>query len=91
MQVFAGIFFFVTVAAWVLAAAYFQVSLGNYTTAGHLQTAGGALLFIVAALGWYMIVVIMAAEMRMGMLPVGDLSHLWKKRDLTLSQAEQEA
>jgi hypothetical protein len=34
----------------------------------------------------------MAAEMRMGVnLPVGDLSHLWKNRGLTLGQAEQEA
>ena len=35
--VFATIFFLVSVGAWVLAAAYWQVAAGNYTTAGQLQ------------------------------------------------------
>jgi succinate-acetate transporter protein len=35
--VFAGIFFFVTLAAWVLAGAYFKVGSGDYETAGKLQ------------------------------------------------------
>ena len=35
--VFALIFLFVTMACWVLAAAYFQVGSGNYVMAGHLQ------------------------------------------------------
>lgn len=35
--VFAGIFIFVTLAAWVLAGAYFKVGSGDYDTAGKLQ------------------------------------------------------
>lgn len=35
--VFAGIFGFVTLAAWVLAGAYFKVGSGDYETAGKLQ------------------------------------------------------
>jgi len=54
--------------------------------------AGGALLFIVAALGWYMTFVIMAAEMRLGInFPVGDLSHFWPKTDLSMAEAEKQA
>lgn len=53
--------------------------------------AGGALLFIVGILGWYMLVVIMAAEMRWSVkLPVGDLSHYWKKTDVELAAMENE-
>ena len=107
--IFALIFLFVTLAAWVLAGAYFKVASGNYVMAGHLQTvsttcehlkpqqliegqAGGALLFIVAALGWYMCFVIMAAEMRLGInFPVGDLSHFWPDTNVPLSEAEKQA
>lgn len=36
------------------------------------------MLFVVAALGWYMSFVIMAAEMQLPVkLPVGDLSRFW--------------
>jgi len=35
--VFALIFLFVTVAAWILAGAYFHVGSGDYVMAGHLQ------------------------------------------------------
>ncbi|KAK0249202.1 hypothetical protein LTR02_005884 [Friedmanniomyces endolithicus] len=99
-SVFAGIFLFVTIAAWVLAGAYFNVGSGNYVLAVKLQKAsrtsppltGGALLFIVAALGWYMTFVIMAAEMRLPVnLPVGDLSHFWPSTDIPLSEAEKQA
>jgi hypothetical protein len=54
--VFAGVFGTVTIAAWVLAGAYPKVSTGDYVMAGHLQTAGGALVFVTATLGWYMVV-----------------------------------
>ncbi|KAK5725924.1 hypothetical protein LTR15_004114 [Elasticomyces elasticus] len=91
-SVFAGIFLFVTIAAWVLAGAYFNVGSGNYALAGKLQKTGGALLFIVAALGWYMTFVIMAAEMRLPInFPVGDLSHFWPSTDTPLSDAEKQA
>ncbi|KAF2649536.1 hypothetical protein K491DRAFT_563549, partial [Lophiostoma macrostomum CBS 122681] len=83
--VFAGIFGFVSVGAWVLSGAYWKVSTGDYVAAGRLQKAGGALLFVVAVLGWYMIFVIMAAEMRWSVsLPVGDLSRYWRSADVEL-------
>jgi hypothetical protein len=45
--------------------------------------AAGALLFVLAILGWYMTFVIMAGEMRIPIkLPVGDLSHLWPRTDV---------
>ena len=53
---------------------------------------GGALLFIVGLLGWYMTFVMMAAEMRLAInLPVGDLSHFWPKTDVDLAAAEKQA
>lgn len=87
--VFAGIFGFVTVGAWVLSGAYWKVSRGEYDTAKKLQTAGGALLFIVGFLGWYMLFVIMAAEMRLAVnMPVGDTTHFFKKTDVELAALE---
>lgn len=49
---FSLIFFFVTVGAFVLAGAYFNVANGNFDRAMNLQKAGGAILFVVACLGW---------------------------------------
>ncbi|KAF2195148.1 hypothetical protein K469DRAFT_543938 [Zopfia rhizophila CBS 207.26] len=87
--VFAGIFGFVTMGAWVLSGAYWKVSTGKFQEAQRLQKAGGALLFIVAVLGWYMLFVIMAAEMRWTVsLPVGDLSRFWKRTDVELAAME---
>ncbi|KAI1630676.1 GPR1/FUN34/yaaH family-domain-containing protein [Biscogniauxia mediterranea] len=88
--VFALIFGLVSVAAWVLAGAYFKVAAGEYEAAGRLQETGGALLFVVAALGWYMCFIIMAGEMRMTLkLPVGDLSHFWPRTDVELAEAAE--
>ncbi|KAI0593199.1 GPR1/FUN34/yaaH family-domain-containing protein [Biscogniauxia sp. FL1348] len=85
--VFALIFGLVSVAAWVLAGAYFKVAAGEYETAGRLQKTGGALLFVVAALGWYMCFIIMAGEMRITLnLPVGDLSRFWPRTDVELAE-----
>lgn len=39
--VFALIFLFVTIGAWILAGAYFAVGRGHYVTAGHLQKVSG--------------------------------------------------
>jgi len=87
--VFASIFALVTVGVWVLAGAYFKVSQGDFSTAGNLQKGGAALLFVVGLLGWYMTVVIMSAEMRMGFnLPVGDLSHLWPRTDVEMGKED---
>lgn len=49
------------------------------------------MLFVVAVLGWYMFVVILAAEMRWSCsLPVGDLSHYWTKTDVELGETPEE-
>ncbi|KAI1277851.1 GPR1/FUN34/yaaH family-domain-containing protein [Xylaria sp. FL0933] len=86
--VFALIFGLVSTACWILAGAYFKVAAGDFTAAGRLQTAGGALLFVVAALGWYMTFIIMAGEMRITLnLPVGDLSRFWPRTDVHLAHA----
>ncbi|KAI0517756.1 GPR1/FUN34/yaaH family-domain-containing protein [Xylaria bambusicola] len=86
--VFALIFGLVSAAAWILSAAYFKVAAGDFETAGKLQKAGGALLFVVAALGWYMTFIIMAGEMRITLnLPVGDLSRFWPRTDIDLAAA----
>jgi len=89
--VFAGIFGLVTTASWVLAGAYWKVASKDYVMAGHLQKAGGALLFVVGSLGWYMTFVMMAAEMRLAInLPVGDLSHFFNKTDVEMAVAAKE-
>ncbi|KAI0123717.1 hypothetical protein BJ170DRAFT_92704 [Xylariales sp. AK1849] len=72
--VFALILLLVSVAAWVLAGAYFKVAAGDGFTSGHIQTVSGALLSVVAVLvfGCYMRFTIMAGGMRMSLnLPVG--------------------
>jgi uncharacterized protein len=40
--IFAGIFLFVTIAAWVLGGAYFKVASGDYAMAGTLQKVSSA-------------------------------------------------
>ncbi|KAL2393614.1 Protein alcS [Exophiala dermatitidis] len=86
------IFLLVTMACWVLSGAYWKVSKGDYAKAHTLQVTGGALLFIVGCLGWYMTFVMMAAEVRMAItLPVGDLSHFWPKTDIEMGRAEKQA
>lgn len=43
-----------------------------------------------ALLGYYMTVVMMAAEMRISLkLPVGDLSHFWPKSDIEFAEMEK--
>lgn len=89
--VFAAIFLLVSCGAWVLSAAYWKVSQGEYAQAAKLQKAGGALLFIVSLLGWYMCFIIMAGEMRITLnLPVGDLSHLWPRTDVPLAARDHD-
>jgi len=90
--IFALIFLFVTIGSWVLSGAYWKVASGDYVMAGHLQKTGGAFLFVVGLLGWYMTFVMMAAEMRLAIsLPVGDLSHFWPRTDVELGQVEKQA
>lgn len=52
--------------------------------------AGAALFFVVGCLGWYMILVIMSAEMAITTkLPVGDLSHLWANSDEEMARGRK--
>lgn len=52
--------------------------------------AAGAMLFIVALLGWYMCFVIMAAEMRLGInFWVGDLSHFWPSANVPIADEKR--
>jgi hypothetical protein len=61
-------------------------------SANIISQAGGALLFVVGLLGWYITFVIMAAEMRLKVnLPVGDLSHFWPATDVPMADAEKQA
>ncbi|KAF4621918.1 hypothetical protein G7Y89_g14428 [Cudoniella acicularis] len=78
--VFALIFLFAFISSFINAAAYWKVSTGEYDMAVKLQHAGAAVFFVVALLGYYITLVVMAAEMKITIkLPVGDLSHLWPK------------
>jgi hypothetical protein len=48
-------------------------------------------LFVVGFLGWYMLFVMMAAEMRWRVCPpVGDLSHYWSSTDVEIAAMENE-
>jgi len=88
--VFAGIFFTAFTGVFILSAAYWQVAQGNYPLAHRLQVSGGAVLFVMGLLGWYILVVMMAAEMRMTIkLPVGDLSHFWGRSDVEWAEMEK--
>ena len=52
--------------------------------------AGGGILFVVGFLAWYLLFVMMAAEMRLPInLPVGDLSHFWPKTDVEMGDVER--
>ncbi|KAI0096778.1 GPR1/FUN34/yaaH family-domain-containing protein [Nemania sp. FL0031] len=76
--VFAALFFIVSIGAWLLSAAYFKVSNGDYAGAMLCQKAGASLLFVDGILGWYACFGMMAAEMRLPLnLPFGDLSRFW--------------
>ncbi|KAH8805265.1 GPR1/FUN34/yaaH family-domain-containing protein [Xylogone sp. PMI_703] len=80
--VLAGIIMFGAISAFLLGGAYWKVSTGHYSQASHLQKAGGSTFFILSILGWYMTFAMIAAEMRMFSVPVGDLSHLWPNKEL---------
>jgi len=88
--VFAAIFFCAFISSFIFSGAYWKVSTGDYVTAMRLQKAGGAVFFVLAVLGYYITVVMMAAEMRMTVnLPVGDLSHFWPNPDAELADLEK--
>ncbi|KZF25335.1 hypothetical protein L228DRAFT_66969 [Xylona heveae TC161] len=77
--VFFLIFLFLTPGFALLAAAFWQVANGNVALAGHIQTAGGACLFVVSSCGWYIFFAQMLAALDFPFqIPVGDLSHIIK-------------
>ncbi|PMD30073.1 plasma membrane ammonium transporter [Hyaloscypha variabilis F] len=89
-MIFASIFFFAFISSFLFSAAYWKVSTGDYSMATKLQKTGGATFFILAILGWYITVVMMAAEMRITIgLPVGDLSHFWPSAEGDLADMER--
>ncbi|KAG9237310.1 GPR1/FUN34/yaaH family-domain-containing protein [Amylocarpus encephaloides] len=88
--VFASIFMGAFTSSFVLGGAYWKVSTGDYDMAMSLQKAGAAIFFVVGVLGYYITVVMMAAEMRITVkLPVGDLSHFWPRSDIELADLEK--
>ncbi|KAH8685391.1 GPR1/FUN34/yaaH family-domain-containing protein [Tricladium varicosporioides] len=88
--VFALIFMFAFMSSFIIGGAYWKVSTGDYDMALKLQKAGAAIFFIVALLGYYITVVMMAAELRITLkLPVGDLSHFWPKSDIEMAEMEK--
>ncbi|MCJ1472174.1 hypothetical protein MMC13_000821 [Lambiella insularis] len=81
-----------TIATFVLSGSYWKLSIGDYAQAQKLQKAGGALLFVVSCLAWYLLFAMMAAEMRLVIkLPVGDLSRFWPNTDIEMGEAEKRA
>ncbi|CZR69343.1 related to plasma membrane ammonium transporter (Ato3) [Phialocephala subalpina] len=88
--VFALIFFCAFISSFLFSGAYWKVSTGDYGTALKLQKAGGGMFFVLALLGYYITVVMMAAEMRITVnLPVGDLSHFWPNPEKELADMEK--
>lgn len=73
--VFVGIFFTLVIGFGLLAGTYWQISNGNTALAGRLQIAGGAVLLVTCALGWWIFLAIMLASLDFPFqIPVGDLS-----------------
>ncbi|TVY28352.1 Protein alcS [Lachnellula hyalina] len=75
---------------FVLGASYWKVSTGDHSMAMRLQKAGAAIFFVVALLGYYMTVAMIAAEMQIPLkFPVGDLSYLWPKSDIESAEVDK--
>lgn len=63
---------------WKLPNCESKSSILHIKTVLIVPQAAGALLFVVSILGWWIVVAMMAAEMRIGInIPIGDLSHFW--------------
>ncbi|MCJ1285717.1 hypothetical protein MMC26_005058 [Xylographa opegraphella] len=73
--VFVVIFFFLDLALFLLAAAYWTLAEGHMALGGQLEVAAGACVFVFCMAGWYLLVVqLMQAVDFPFSLPVGDLS-----------------
>ncbi|KAL6157559.1 hypothetical protein ACJQWK_06327 [Exserohilum turcicum] len=88
---FVTLFVLGAVATWILGGAYWALANGQFSKSMMLQKMGGAILFVIAVLGWYILVAIMLVEMGWSItLPLGDLSRYWEKRDVELGAVETE-
>ncbi|KAI3317344.1 GPR1/FUN34/yaaH family-domain-containing protein [Xylariaceae sp. AK1471] len=77
-----ALFALFTSGVWCLAVSYLKTAAGELAAVPYLHKTAGVLLFIGSAIGWYITVSIMAAEMRLPIsLPVGDLNQYWLKKN----------
>jgi hypothetical protein len=93
--ILSGAYFRVSTGDYVMAG-HLQKVRHDFGTSIHswlidFRKAGGACLFVVATLGWYITVVIMSIEMRMPYsLPVGDLSRFWPSSNIPITDTEKQ-
>lgn len=88
--VFVGIFLGLTPAFALLAAAFWNISLGEASAAMACQKAAAGLAFAVCLLGWYLFTAQLLAAVDFPVdLPVIDLSHLLKGGSDRKKQKEQ--
>lgn len=88
---FAAIYIILIAFAFVMSGCYWRLSNGDVPGAVTLQKTGGALLFAVAVIGWYLTMVIVAGEMRVNLpLPVGDLSRFWPDSNKDLADEKRD-
>ncbi|KAE8448903.1 hypothetical protein EG329_008699 [Mollisiaceae sp. DMI_Dod_QoI] len=74
----------------VFASIFFCAFISSFIFSGAYWKAGGGIFFVLALLGYYITVVMMAAEMRMTInLPVGDLSHFWPVHEADIADMEK--
>ncbi|KAE8406398.1 GPR1/FUN34/yaaH family-domain-containing protein [Aspergillus pseudonomiae] len=67
----------------LLAAAYWRMALGDLLISNRLSVAGGAILFAVAMLGFYLLAAQLFDSVGLSLsLPIGDLSHLWDRKEI---------
>lgn len=76
---------------FVMSGCYWRLSYGDVDGAITLQKTGGALMFAAATFGWYLEIVMIAAEMRFPLpFPVGDLSHFWPDTNKDVADEKQD-
>jgi len=80
--VFIGLFLFLDLLYIFLAAGYSNLANGNVAQAGRILTAAGALGFVSAMCGWYLLLSVMLAINGLPTIPVGDMSS-FMSRDMS--------
>lgn len=72
--------FTVAVALFLLGASFLQLGSGNASSALNLQHAGGAMLFVSCAVGWWMLLnLALSAGGLPFNVPLGDLGRFWQQ------------